>query len=821
MVAPLLILLALEGGLRLIGFGYNTNVFVEEKGIVRSNWPFTFKYFPWSVARPMKSLQFNAKKEPGSLRIFVLGGSAAKGFPAEEFGISNQIQVMLEQAYPEREIEVINAAITAVNSHVMLPVAKACLQYDPDFLMVYLGNNEVLGPYGVGTLYSGFTNKLTLIRLSQSIKSMRLYQLLVILTGRQYTQTGNWKGMTSYLENTLYEDDERLQSVYKHFDRNLGDLISAAADKDCPVILSTVGVNLLDSPPFVSRKSEHANAQYQLGLIKLEAGKTEEALVAFKKARDMDGLRFRADSKLNSVIREQLVRSEGQVALVDSEQLFEGGGSGPISIPGDDFFYDHVHLSFAGNFLVAKAMAEAVISQSDPSLMFSTSMERVASALAYSEWDQLQITRQLTAQILSHPPYTNQWNHREIQLARHRKLRKMSAQITPDIMEETRGLYQTGLEKRLNSESLKRKMSQLLVEIGHPEKARELLLSVVREAPKNIEAYNELSLVSVSLGNYDEAERSIMKILDLNPYAIEVRSAYLQLLISSRQFDEAARYCEMLIDDHPGDPGFRHGFALILDAQGKRIDAEEQLRNALQIDSKYSQSRRLLIEIHQGVNDLAQALKVAHAWSLADPDSAEAQSEEAQVLSQQNNYNAALDHYRKSMELDPDFVIARSNYIQTMAGQGRIHEAIQFLGEELAKDPDIKEGHSLLGLALDFAGRRKEAVQVFLSGLKREPNNVKILRELAWIRATSKDAQLRNGAEAVLLATRAVELAPSDPDIQQVLAAAYAENRQFDSALGTARKALQLAEAVGNQGLSNLIRRCIPAYQNRQPIRVD
>ena len=805
----------------MIGFGYNTNVFVEEKGIVRSNWPFTFKYFPWSVARPMKSLQFNAKKEPGSLRIFVLGGSAAKGFPAEEFGISNQIQVMLEQAYPEREIEVINAAITAVNSHVMLPVAKACLQYDPDFLMVYLGNNEVLGPYGVGTLYSGFTNKLTLIRLSQSIKSMRLYQLLVILTGRQYTQTGNWKGMTSYLENTLYEDDERLQSVYKHFDRNLGDLISAAADKDCPVILSTVAVNLLDSPPFVSRKSEHANAQYQLGLIKLEAGKTEEALVAFKKARDMDGLRFRADSKLNAVIREQLVRSEGQVALVDSEQLFEGGGSGPISIPGDDFFYDHVHLSFAGNFLVAKAMAEAVISQSDPSLMFSTSMERVASALAYSEWDQLQITRQLTAQILSHPPYTNQWNHREIQLARHRKLRKMSAQITPDIMEETRGLYQTGLEKRLNSESLKRKMSQLLVEIGHPEKARELLLSVVRVAPKNIEAYNELSLVSVSLGNYDEAERSIMKILDLNPYAIEVRSAYLQLLISSRQFDEAARYCEMLIDDHPGDPGFRHGFALILDAQGKRIDAEEQLRNALQIDSKYSQSRRLLIEIHQGVNDLAQALKVAHAWSLADPDSAEAQSKEAQVLSQQNNYNAALDHYRKSMELDPDFVIARSNYIQTMASQGRIHEAIQFLGEELAKDPDIKEGHSLLGLALDVAGRRKEAVQVFLSGLKGEPNNVKILRELAWIRATSKDAQLRNGAEAVLLATRAVELAPSDPDIQQVLAAAYAENRQFDSALGTARKALQLAEAVGNQGLSNLIRRCIPAYQNRQPIRVD
>ncbi|MDG2169835.1 MAG: hypothetical protein P8L44_18145, partial [Opitutales bacterium] len=168
-IVPILTILVLELGLRVVGFGYNTNVFVEEKGIVRSNWPFTFKYFPWSVARPMRSLQFTAKKEPGSLRIFVLGGSAAQGFPAEEFGISRQIQVMLEQAYPERNIEVINAAISAVNSHVILPVAKACLQYDPDFLMVYLGNNEVVGPYGAGTFYSGFSNNLTLIRLSQSV----------------------------------------------------------------------------------------------------------------------------------------------------------------------------------------------------------------------------------------------------------------------------------------------------------------------------------------------------------------------------------------------------------------------------------------------------------------------------------------------------------------------------------------------------------------------------------------------------------------------------------------------------------------------------
>ena len=490
-IVPLAFFVVFELGLRLVGFGYNTKVFVEEKGIVRSNWPFTFKYFPWSVARPMKSLQFTAKKEPGTLRVFVLGGSAAQGYPAEEFGISRQMQFMLEQTYPKRKIEVINAAISAVNSHVMLPVAKDCLQYDPDFLMVYLGNNEVVGPYGPGTFYLGFSNNLTLIRLSQMIKSLRLYQMFVVLAGRHTSAAGSWKGMESYLANTLYEDDERLEKVYKHFDRNLGDLISAAADENCPIILSTVGVNLQDSPPFASKESDHADSQYQLGLANLEAGKTEDALVAFKSARDWDGLRFRADRRLNSVIRRQSSLPEGQITVVDSERLFEDGGPGLVSVPGGDYFYDHVHLSFTGNFIVAKAMTEAIVSQISPPSRFSTSLESVSTALVYTDWDELRLTRELTEQLLSKPPFTNQWNHRERQLARRRQLNKIAAQFTPEIFEKTREQYEAGIERRPNSDSLKRRMSKLLLESGDREKALQILLSVVRDDPENIEAYNE------------------------------------------------------------------------------------------------------------------------------------------------------------------------------------------------------------------------------------------------------------------------------------------------------------------------------------------
>ncbi|MCB1124624.1 MAG: hypothetical protein KJT03_23935, partial [Verrucomicrobiae bacterium] len=354
---------------------------------------------------------------------------------------------MLEKAYPERKVEVINAAITAVNSHVMLPVAKACLEYDPDFLVVYLGNNEVAGPNAAGSLYSGYFKNLSLLRFSDSIKSLRLYQLIQVLSGRHQVASGTSKGMDFYLENSIFEDDERLQTVYRHFDRNLKDILATAAKKDCPVLLSTVGVNLLDSPPFISRESDNAEASYLKGLEMHEAGNDEEALISLKKARDLDGLRLRADSKVNAVIRQQVDGREDQVIFVDAESRFEQGKSGSLSIPGDNDFLDHVHLAFAGNYTVANAFFEVVLSSLGSPKQTTASMEEVASSLAYSKWDQLTLVRKVTDQILNKPPYTNQWNHAETQLSRRRELRKLASRYTPEVIENTWELYENALKK--------------------------------------------------------------------------------------------------------------------------------------------------------------------------------------------------------------------------------------------------------------------------------------------------------------------------------------------------------------------------------------
>jgi tetratricopeptide (TPR) repeat protein len=64
----------------------------------------------------------------------------------------------------------------------------------------------------------------------------------------------------------------------------------------------------------------------------------------------------------------------------------------------------------------------------------------------------------------------------------------------------------------------------------------------------------------------------------------------------------------------------------------------------------------------------------------------------------------------------------------------------------------------------------------------------------AWILATHPAAELRNGARAVELATKACELTKwKDASYLDTLAAAYAERGQFDKAVEWQEKAVSLA----------------------------
>jgi hypothetical protein len=131
---PLLLLGGLEIVLRLAGYGYSTGFFekirVGEKEFLVNNENFSPRFFPPQLARWPDPFIFPATKPPDMVRIFIFGESAAMGDLQPACGASRCLEVLLRQRFPGKKFEVINLGITAINSHVILPIARECARHE-------------------------------------------------------------------------------------------------------------------------------------------------------------------------------------------------------------------------------------------------------------------------------------------------------------------------------------------------------------------------------------------------------------------------------------------------------------------------------------------------------------------------------------------------------------------------------------------------------------------------------------------------------------------------------------------------------------------
>ena len=185
LAAPLAFALVLEGSLRLSGYGLVTDLFIpdDKPGYLRTNPNFTSAYFPEQFDIYPLNFRIARHKEPGHLRIFVLGESAVKGTPEPGFGFTSLLEAQLRSAYPDKRFEVYNLGIVAINSHVVYQAARQAAALEPDLFVVYMGNNEVVGPYGPGSVNLSNTPPLWMIRASVWLGGTRTGQLMKRLIG--------------------------------------------------------------------------------------------------------------------------------------------------------------------------------------------------------------------------------------------------------------------------------------------------------------------------------------------------------------------------------------------------------------------------------------------------------------------------------------------------------------------------------------------------------------------------------------------------------------------------------------------------------------
>jgi hypothetical protein len=288
-----------ELALRATGSGYDAAFLVpavgpDLEGKLMTNPRFGWRFFPRDVARQPEALVLEREKPPGSVRIFVLGSSAAQGFPDPGTGIARVLEVLLRNGFDGVEFEVVNAAMVAINSHVVVDIARDCASPDggdADAFVVYEGNNEVIGPFGPGTVFEGFRASRAAIRTGLWARRLRLGQLVDALR-RPHGELTEWTGMELFLDRRVAADDPDLVRTAEQFRANLVDICRAATEREKPVVLCTVGVNLRDCAPFASEHRPDLSANelaawesaLAAGSAAVEAGDDTGALARYRDA---------------------------------------------------------------------------------------------------------------------------------------------------------------------------------------------------------------------------------------------------------------------------------------------------------------------------------------------------------------------------------------------------------------------------------------------------------------------------------------------------------------------------------------------------------
>jgi tetratricopeptide (TPR) repeat protein len=182
--------------------------------------------------------------------------------------------------------------------------------------------------------------------------------------------------------------------------------------------------------------------------------------------------------------------------------------------------------------------------------------------------------------------------------------------------------------------------------------------------------------------------------------------------------------------------------------------------------------------------------------------------------------------FRHSLAINPGEIVASRNLAIEYASQHRRSEAITTLQSLLIETPYDPWAHFQLGQVLQQMGEDRQAADEYETAIKlsaaEDRHHVlgSALNNLAWIRATSADPALRDGADAVHLAERSCVLTIA-PDAGQLdtLAAAYAEAGDFNRATDTGLRALELAKRAGDNALTAEIEQHLGLYRSHKPYR--
>ncbi|MCX7876102.1 MAG: GDSL-type esterase/lipase family protein [Melioribacteraceae bacterium] len=405
---PIIFFILLEVGLRIFNYGEDLSMWVQAtpgKKIINANVAKRYfsnvKNFPTTIEDI-----FDSTKSDNSFRVFVLGESSAAGYPFMPLGsFSRYLRKRLEITYPQKNIEVINLGMTAINSYTIRDFMPEVLKQKPDVILIYTGHNEYYGALGVGSLES-LGNSRWLINLYLKLIHFKTVELIKdflqwsgrFVFGEEKQKTGTLMSRMAKEQSIDFNSETFLAGI-EQFDGNMRDIIEMCKDENVPLIFGTLASNLKDQKPFVTKNENEifsASKVYKQAELENQKSNFKKADSLYRIAKDYDLLRFRAPEKINRLIKQY--KKEYGVEVVDIDSIFSS--LSPNGIIGNNLMTDHLHPTLEGFQIIGKAFYDKMdylklLPKDKPAIESSLQDERTKKEFIFPELDSVMAVQRI------------------------------------------------------------------------------------------------------------------------------------------------------------------------------------------------------------------------------------------------------------------------------------------------------------------------------------------------------------------------------------------------------------------------------------------
>ena len=319
-------------------------------------------------------------------------------------------------------------------------------------------------------------------------------------------------------------------------------------------------------------------------------------------------------------------------------------------------------------------------------------------------------------------------------------------------------------------------------DMEQPDKGLADLEKAIEIDPRQAATYEIKSLILAKMEKFDEAMAALEKVQELRPDSIYPRVQKARLFAQQKKFEEALKELDKAHAAAPED------VAVLLLRAGVR---------------------QQLGQLDKAVADVDAVLKLR-------PDLQPAMRIRAVLLTATGETEKAIEQLEELRKLAPKdlFVMIQLASLHHAAKEYR--KAADTFSAALAQQPDswlALHGRADSRLAL---GEHKPAIADYEKAIELRPEDTALLNNLAWVLATSPRDELRDGARAVELASKACRLTEyKKTHILSTLAAAHAEQGDFKEAKKWIKKAIE----IGGPDQPESMKKELKSYREKKPWR--